>query len=117
MSFAHYFSCISSSAVTTCADVQSLNPNHVDGEYWLYPPAFNGTRVKVYCHAMNSTPGEYITLATPYFMNAPELTTPSCSNENVYQYSSLGISIYSKFGIEINVTMFSIYNGSGNDLL
>jgi hypothetical protein len=46
----------------SCADLAKCTGTSTDGEYWVYPKATNGKRVKVYCHAMEKEPREYITL-------------------------------------------------------
>ncbi|XP_056007344.1 A disintegrin and metalloproteinase with thrombospondin motifs 9-like isoform X2 [Ostrea edulis] len=46
----------------SCADLANCSGTSIDGEYWLYPKATNGQRVKVYCHNMGTKPKEYITL-------------------------------------------------------
>jgi hypothetical protein len=46
----------------SCADLVTCPGICIDGEYWLYPKATNGKRIKVYCHNMGQNPTEYITL-------------------------------------------------------
>ncbi|XP_048755582.2 A disintegrin and metalloproteinase with thrombospondin motifs 9-like [Ostrea edulis] len=46
----------------SCADLASCSVTSTDGEYWIYPKATSGQRVKIYCHNIRTNPKEYITL-------------------------------------------------------
>ncbi|XP_062568442.1 A disintegrin and metalloproteinase with thrombospondin motifs 9-like isoform X2 [Saccostrea cucullata] len=46
----------------SCSDIAGCGGITKDGEYWLYPAATNGKRVKIYCHDMQRDPKEYVTL-------------------------------------------------------
>ncbi|XP_062572692.1 uncharacterized protein LOC134234634 [Saccostrea cucullata] len=46
----------------SCSDIAGCSGITKDGEYWLYPVATNGTRVKIYCHDMQTDPKEYVTM-------------------------------------------------------
>ncbi|XP_067655956.1 uncharacterized protein [Haliotis asinina] len=89
--------------VASCSEVWKLSSTYTDGEYWLYPRQVHGSRVKVYCHAMNSTPSEYIYLRTPYFMDSPMVENEDCTGETpiLTSNSFLGYHVYSKFGLDI----------------
>ncbi|XP_046345123.2 uncharacterized protein LOC124125804 [Haliotis rufescens] len=88
--------------LSNCGDVLQFSPTYTDGEYWLYPQPLNGERVKVYCHGMNNTPSEYISLTTPYFMDAPRISNFNCSgNDTPAEKDWLGHHIYSKFGLDV----------------
>ncbi|XP_046553742.1 uncharacterized protein LOC124263204 isoform X2 [Haliotis rubra] len=87
--------------VSNCSEVLQLSSTNTDGEYWLYPRQLDGVRVKVYCHAMNSTPSEYISLPTPYFMDAPSLKNYYCTGESPNDKPQLGYFVFSKFGLDI----------------
>ncbi|XP_053387171.1 uncharacterized protein LOC123541874 [Mercenaria mercenaria] len=50
-----------------CSDVKMCNPTYSDGEYWIYPEAMGGHKIKVFCYGMTTTsPSEYITGETSY---------------------------------------------------
>ncbi|XP_046380186.2 uncharacterized protein LOC124151652 [Haliotis rufescens] len=87
--------------VSNCTEVQQLSSTYTDGEYWLYPRQLSGVRVKVYCHAMNSTPSEYISLPTPYFMDSPRIQNYHCNGESPSDNYRLGYYVFSKFGLNI----------------
>ncbi|XP_067655680.1 A disintegrin and metalloproteinase with thrombospondin motifs 9-like [Haliotis asinina] len=87
--------------VSNCSDVRQISSSYTDGEYWLYPRQLDAVRVKVYCHAMNTTPSEYISLPTPYFMDAPSLQNYFCTGEIPNNSAWLGYFIFSKFGLII----------------
>ncbi|XP_046553237.1 uncharacterized protein LOC124262738 [Haliotis rubra] len=104
--------------VSNCTDVLQLRSTYTDGEYWLYPLKLNGARVRVYCHAMDSTPSEYISLKTPYFMNAPLMQNPDCTGESPKTHNLLGYHEYTKFGLDItnmaiNKKARAFYNKTG----
>ncbi|XP_071099343.1 A disintegrin and metalloproteinase with thrombospondin motifs 9-like [Haliotis cracherodii] len=106
--------------VSTCTEVQQLGPSYTDGEYWLYPRQLNSARVKVYCHGMNSTASEYISLSTPYFMDGPMVANPGCRGEIpiLNPNPSLGYHVYTKFGLNIETLSITItdrrfYNRTG----
>ncbi|XP_067655495.1 uncharacterized protein [Haliotis asinina] len=107
--------------LSSCKDVLELNSNYSDGEYWLYPEPLNGDRVKVYCHDMKDTPREYITLITPYVMDAPKLQNVFCSGNDKIRYNSrLGKHVFSKFGLNIETMTVlkrdhNFYNKTGVD--
>ncbi|XP_071100592.1 uncharacterized protein [Haliotis cracherodii] len=82
--------------VSNCTEVRQLSSTYTDGEYWLYPRQLSGSRVRVYCHAMNSTPSEYISLSTPYVMDATQ--APYCTR---FYYGYYGYYVFSKFGLDI----------------
>ncbi|XP_062583805.1 uncharacterized protein LOC134245540 [Saccostrea cucullata] len=46
----------------SCQDLFNCSGTMTDGEYWIYPKATNGQRVKIYCHNMGTGASEYITL-------------------------------------------------------
>ncbi|XP_067655957.1 uncharacterized protein [Haliotis asinina] len=88
--------------VSNCPEVRKLSSTYTDGEYWLYPRLLNGSRVKVYCHAMNSTPSEYISLSTPYFIVATQVNNCSWWHSRFY----LGYYVLTKIGLDIeNLTI------------
>ncbi|XP_046553252.1 uncharacterized protein LOC124262746 isoform X2 [Haliotis rubra] len=93
--------CGNMTSVSICSEVRQLSSTYTDGEYWLYPRQLDGVRVKVYCHAMNSTPSEYISLPTPYFMDAPSLQNYFCTGEIPHESPWLGYFVFSKFGLDI----------------
>ncbi|XP_046552714.1 uncharacterized protein LOC124262273 [Haliotis rubra] len=105
--------------LSSCQDVLDLNSNYADGEYWLYPQPLNGDRVKVYCHDMKNTPREYITLTTPYIMDAPFIRNLNCTgNDTSYDNNFLGKHVYSKFGLDIETMAIfksdqTFYNKTG----
>ncbi|XP_046553730.1 uncharacterized protein LOC124263197 [Haliotis rubra] len=85
-------------AVSSCSEVRQLSSTYTDGEYWLYPRLLNGSRVKVYCHAMNSTPSEYISLSTPYVINETQVNNCSWWHSTRFY---LGYYVLTKFGLDI----------------
>ncbi|KAK6172762.1 hypothetical protein SNE40_016357 [Patella caerulea] len=48
--------------VSSCVDIKMCNSSYVDGEYWLFPPIYNYTRVKIYCSDLSKKPKDFITL-------------------------------------------------------
>ncbi|XP_046380188.2 uncharacterized protein LOC124151653 [Haliotis rufescens] len=86
--------------VSNCTEVRQLSSTYTDGEYWLYPRQLSGAPVKVYCHAMNSTPSEYISLPTPYFMDSPRVQNYHCNGETP-SVKGYGYFVFSKFGLNI----------------
>ncbi|XP_056007342.1 uncharacterized protein LOC125666100 isoform X2 [Ostrea edulis] len=46
----------------SCVDLANCSGTSTDGEYWIYPKATSGQRLKVYCHNMGTNPTEYLTL-------------------------------------------------------
>ena len=52
-------------------------PNANDGDYWLYPPPFNGKKVKIYC-SMGTVPTEYVTLRAFNRGSIPKLKFETC---------------------------------------
>jgi hypothetical protein len=48
--------------VSTCAEVKSCAPDSLDGEYLIFPEAFDGESAKIYCHNMSGIPEEYVTI-------------------------------------------------------
>ncbi|XP_067655955.1 uncharacterized protein [Haliotis asinina] len=95
------WSSMSCMPVSSCTDAQQLRSTYTDGEYWLYPQKLNGARVRVYCHGMDSTPSEYISLKTPYIMNAPLVQNPDCTGESPRTHDLLGYHEYEKIGLDI----------------
>ncbi|XP_041367342.1 A disintegrin and metalloproteinase with thrombospondin motifs 20-like isoform X2 [Gigantopelta aegis] len=75
--------------IRSCSEVKACNSQYGDGEYWIYPAPYGTTKVKIYCHGMNSgSPTEYVTLNVvnkAYYPGkssqecGPE-TFPGCSN-------------------------------------
>ncbi|XP_067654399.1 uncharacterized protein [Haliotis asinina] len=108
--------------LSSCQDVLELNSNYSDGEYWLYPEPLKGGRVKVYCHGMENTPREYLTLSTPYLMDAPFIANYYCTGSDVTtDNGSLGKHVFSKFGLKMLTMAVSkgdrrFYNKTGGNI-
>ncbi|XP_071079109.1 A disintegrin and metalloproteinase with thrombospondin motifs 9-like [Haliotis cracherodii] len=60
-----------------CSEVKSCCRG--DGEYWIYPPVFQGERTRIYCHNMSSeVPTEYVTLPAPNVGFYPNANDANC---------------------------------------
>lgn len=46
----------------SCTDISKCSGITRDGEFWIYPPAANGKRTKIYCHNMSTEPSHFVTL-------------------------------------------------------
>jgi hypothetical protein len=94
---------------TKCADVRTCAPDSVDGEYLIFPKAFNRERsANIYCHDMAGTPAEYVTL---YLENnaianfAASNSWDGCDPTRLYSTDRDIASTYNKIRVipEVNV--------------
>ena len=80
------------------------DPAAEDGRYDVYPEAVGGLRVGVYCHAMNGTPQEYITLNHPNEGVYPNLANKNCHGETETESpKKTGKSTFHKIRIDLKV--------------
>ncbi|ESO92556.1 hypothetical protein LOTGIDRAFT_162464 [Lottia gigantea] len=91
-----------SKAPSFCKDIQGCQTVYYDGEYWLYPDAYNNTiETKIYCHdMMTDSPKEYLTLHAPNSVESPkgQYVSSSCTL-NTRVWSVTGKTEFLKIGI------------------
>ncbi|XP_041370827.1 uncharacterized protein LOC121384484 [Gigantopelta aegis] len=61
-----------------CVEIRNKYPQAEDGEYWMYPEAFHGKKVQIYCHFMKTRPREYVTLRVINRGNSPRMSFKNC---------------------------------------
>ncbi|XP_046564720.1 complement receptor type 1-like [Haliotis rubra] len=84
-------------AIRQCDHLQTCRSSYGDGEYWMYPYAFGFTAVKIYCHAMSTSPKPYITL--PGEASVDYSKTNCEQNKGYGGYKSCRSTTFSKAGV------------------
>ncbi|XP_046326881.1 A disintegrin and metalloproteinase with thrombospondin motifs 9-like [Haliotis rufescens] len=70
---------------STCAEVKRCESGRTDGEYWLYPPTFNGQKARIYCHGMSgNAPAEYVSLGTSNSGHYPNTKRANCGSTGTW---------------------------------
>ncbi|XP_067654304.1 uncharacterized protein [Haliotis asinina] len=94
---------------STCAEVKRCESGRGDGEYWLYPPTFNGQKARIYCHGMSSnSPSEYVTLGNPNSGHYPNLKRANCGSTGTWAQHG-GDTTFTK--IKVNTETMEIVRG------
>ena len=96
--------------VRSCSELKTCNSQYSDGEYWLNPAPFGTTRVKIYCHNMNSgSPVEYVTLNVINRGYYPRKSSQECNGEITPGCATgAGETMYNKIRVNIQVRGFII---------
>ena len=94
------------SVVRSCSELKTCNSQYSGGEYWLNPAPFGTTRVKIYCHNMNSgSPVEYVTLNVINTGLYPNKSNSWCKGEENLSVNCAGAgeTQYQKIRVHIEV--------------
>ena len=96
--------------VRSCSELKTCNSQYSDGEYWLNRAPFGTTRVKIYCHNMNSgSPVEYVTLNVINRGYYPRKSSQECNGEVTPGCATgAGETMYNKIRVNIQVRGFII---------
>ncbi|XP_041366671.1 zona pellucida sperm-binding protein 3 receptor-like isoform X2 [Gigantopelta aegis] len=69
---------IACSLIRSCSEVKACNNGYGDDDYWIYPPAYENAKARIFCHGMlTGLPTEFVSL-----VRVNDGKTPSKSNEN-----------------------------------